>query len=67
MGCVSSSEEVKTRKYAVGGEGDTGQTTSSLNREAADAVALVTGSNAFSSWVEVQISCKDLRTADAFS
>ena len=64
MGCLFSSEEVQTRKYAVG-EAATGG--DSMNREAADAVALVTGSNAYSSWVEVQVSCKELRTADTFS
>ena len=65
MGCLFSSEEVQTRKYAFGGEAATGG--DSMNREAADAVALVTGSNAYSSWVEVQVACKDLRTADTFS
>lgn len=62
MGCLSSKEEVNTAKYAVGaGSG------SSMSREAADAVALVTGTNAYSSWVEIQVSCKNLRTADTFS
>ena len=64
MGCLFSSEDVQTRKYAVGGEVGNSD---SMNREAADAVALVTGSNAYSSWVEVQVSCKELRTADTFS
>lgn len=50
MGCLSSKEEVNTAKYAVGaGSG------SSMSREAADAVALVTGTNAYSSWVEIQV------------
>jgi len=62
MGCLASKEEVNTGKYAVGARGG-----SSLSREAADAVALVTGSNVYSSWVEIQASCKNLRTADTFS
>jgi hypothetical protein len=62
MGCIFSSQDVQTRKYATGG--DVGNDS---HREALDAVALVTGSDAFSSWVEVQVACKNLRTADTFS
>lgn len=40
---------------------------SSEREEAANAVALVTGSASYSSWVEIQVTCKDLRTADTFS
>ena len=69
MGCIFSSEDVNTRKYAVGGgTGEGGlETQSQLSREAAQAAALVTGSDAFSSWVEVQVSAKSLRSADTFS
>jgi len=59
-GCFSS--DVQT-KYAAGGVGGLSET----KREAAEAAALATGSAAFSSWVELQVSCTNLKAADTFS
>eukprot|EP00955_Chlamydomonas_euryale_P086194 364197-Chlamydomonas_euryale.AAC.38 len=66
--CCSSDVETK---YAVGGErvGKPGvlSASSSMAREAVQAAALVTGSNMYSSWVEIQVACSGLKTADTFS
>ena len=64
MGCLFSSEDINTSKYAYGG--DTGAR-SQHSREAAEAASLVHGTDAFSTWVEVQVSAKNLLSADTFS
>ena len=67
MGCLFSSEDVNTRKYAYGGDAAIGTTQSQHSREAAEAASLVHGTDAFSTWVEIQVSAKNLRSADTFS
>ncbi len=62
-GCLSS--DVQT-KYATGGVGSHSSRSADA-REAENAAALVSGSLAYSSWVELQVSCRDLKRADAFS
>ncbi|KAG1662681.1 hypothetical protein FOA52_014607 [Chlamydomonas sp. UWO 241] len=61
--CLSSDVE---SKYAVGGSNDK-QEKGGDRQEAAEASSLVTGSAAYSSWVEVQVSCTNLKSADTFS
>jgi hypothetical protein len=65
-GCLSSDVE---SKYAVGGGTAGGNLAKDSDHklEAAEASSLVTGSAAYSSWVEVQVSCTNLKSADTFS
>jgi len=66
MGCMGSKEEVRGARYAAAGGGEKSHA-SAMAREAENAAALISGSLAYSSWVEITVSAADLKSADTFS
>jgi hypothetical protein len=66
-GCFSS--EDPHSKYATGGAGADGEAAKRAlaQREGEVAAALISGQLQYSTWVELQVSCRNLKSADTFS
>jgi hypothetical protein len=65
--CLSDAEDPNVKYKADGGTTQAAAVATLTKQNAEDAAALVTGSNAYSSWVELGISCSNLKSADTFS